>query len=184
MEDIQPIALAALSRATLQPQPDPITLAVQPQHVPQHAQHGLPQLGPQHAQHYPNPVNLAPPHPTDDSTAADAATSPVGAALVTQGTLIRLHALFSQQNDTKLRHLSFMLLSRLGGLPPTLYRPSEEPEPAGAQGQLLRLHCISPCMTLCSRLSKSSAKVICGLCLTWTSSCMSVCVQCLVASRC
>ena len=53
---------------------------------------------------------------------------------VAHETLVMVHALFSQQQDVKLRHLAFMLLSRLGGLPPTLYRPLEEPEAAGAQG--------------------------------------------------
>lgn len=135
MEDVQPIALAALSHTPSQSQPDPAAPAAQPQHA---LQHGLPQ----HAQHYPTPISLDQPQPTFDSSAATAATSSVVAAPVTHGTLVRLHALFSQQHDTKLRHLAFMLLSRLGGLPPTLYRPSEDPEPAGAQGTL-PLHSIN-----------------------------------------
>ena len=68
----------------------------------------------------------AQPAPTGDSAAA--------ASPVARETLVRVHALFSQQQDVKLRHLAFMLLSRLGGLPPTLYRPLEEPEAVGAQG--------------------------------------------------
>lgn len=92
MEDIQPIALSALSGHTpSRPHADPTT------------------------------------PPTSDSAPA--------AGPVAHETLVRVHALFSQQQDVKLRHLAFMLLSRLGGLPPTLYRPVEEnPEAAGAQG--------------------------------------------------
>ena len=75
-------------------------------------------------QAYPiTPAHMA---PSGDSAAA--------ASPVAHKTLVRLHALFSQQQDVKLRHLAFMLLSRLGGLPPTLYRPLEEPEAVGAQG--------------------------------------------------
>ena len=53
---------------------------------------------------------------------------------VSKRTLARIHALFKQHSDVRLRHLAFMLLARLGGMAPTLYVPNEEPEAANAQG--------------------------------------------------
>lgn len=49
--------------------------------------------------------------------------------------LQRVHALFTQHSDVRMRHLAFMLLARLGGRPPTLYVPHEELEAANAQGE-------------------------------------------------
>lgn len=78
------------------------------------------------------------PPPADPNPPAQLALTSHSAAPadpVTHATLVRLHDVFSQQYDVKLRHLAFMLLSRLGGLPPTLYRPQEEEsEAAGGQG--------------------------------------------------
>ena len=79
----------------------------------------------------------SPPPQSDPATPAQhplMGGSAAAAGPVAHETLVRVHAVFSQQQDVKLRHLAFMLLSRLGGLPPTLYRPLEEPEALGAQG--------------------------------------------------
>ena len=136
MEDIQPIVLTALGHTPPQPLPNPLTPAVQPKQ-------GFPQLGPpQHAQHGPSISHLDLQPGTEDLAAARSATAAARAAIsakdpVSNQTLVRLHALFSQQYDVKLRHFAFMLLSRLGSLPPTLYRPLEESELAGNQGALL-----------------------------------------------
>ncbi len=45
--------------------------------------------------------------------------------------LSRLHALLSAHGDVQLRHLAFMVLMRLGGLAPTLFREEEEFANAG-----------------------------------------------------
>lgn len=111
MEDLQPITLQALRDLSLSSPADPHSPPTQTQQLAQHAQHS------QHAS-----------HPSTGGTQ--------GAALggVTHETLLRVHAVFCQQHSVKLRHLAFMLLSRLGGLPPTLYRPLEEPDVVGPQG--------------------------------------------------
>jgi len=111
MEDLQPITLQALRSPSPAGPADSHSLPFQTQ---QHAQHA------QHAQ-----------HGTVPSTAV---RQDMAASQVEQDTLLRLHSVFSQQHSVKLRHLAFMLLSRLGGLPPTLYRPLEEPEVVGPQG--------------------------------------------------
>ncbi|DBA90183.1 TPA: hypothetical protein ACH3X1_003489 [Trebouxia sp. C0004] len=107
MEDLQPITLQALRSPSLASPADPHSPPFQTQQHAQHAQHG-----------------------TVPSTAE---RQDMAAGQVEQDTLLRLHSVFSQQHSVKLRHLAFMLLSRLGGLPPTLYRPLEEPEVVGPQ---------------------------------------------------
>ena len=84
--------------------------------------------------------NPSPPKPDHTTPAQQPPTGDSAAAAgpVALETLVRVHAVFSQQQDVRLRHLAFMLLSRLGGLPPTLYRPLEEPEALGAQGATTR----------------------------------------------
>ncbi len=116
MEDLQPIVLQALRTPTPINPSNPHSPPTQTQQFAQHAQHDLPPLTPAEGQ--------GPGHRPSTSAAEQ----------VTQETLLRVHSLFSQQHSMKLRHLAFMLLSRLGGLPPTLYRPLEEPEVAGPQG--------------------------------------------------
>ncbi len=111
MEDLQPITLQALRSQSPASPADPHSPPFQTQ---QHAQHA------QHAQH--------------GTVPATAERQDMAAGQVEQDTLLRLHNVFSQQHSVKLRHLAFMLLSRLGGLPPTLYRPLEEPEVVGPQG--------------------------------------------------
>ena len=108
MEDLQPITLQALRVLSLSSPADPHSPATQTQQLSQHAQ-----------------------HTSRPSTGEAQAVAP---GRVTQETLLRVHAVFCQQHSVKLRHLAFMLLSRLGGLPPTLYRPLEEPEVVGPQG--------------------------------------------------
>lgn len=105
MEDLQPITLQALRIPSPASPADPHSPPFQTQ---QHAQHG--------------------------TVPATAERQDMAAGQVEQDTLLRLHSAFSQQHSVKLRHLAFMLLSRLGGLPPTLYRPLEEPEVVGPQG--------------------------------------------------
>ncbi|KAL3144474.1 hypothetical protein ABBQ32_004214 [Trebouxia sp. C0010 RCD-2024] len=80
--------------------------------------------------HTPSPP---PPDPTTPAQLAPTSHTAVAASPATHATLVRVHAVFSQQHDVKLRHLAFMLLSQLGALPPTLHRPQEEPEAAGGQ---------------------------------------------------
>jgi len=111
MEDLQPITLKALRSQSPANPADPHSSPFQTQ---QHVQHA------QHAQH--------------GTVPAIAERQDMAAGQVEQDTLLRLHSVFSQQHSMKLRHLAFMLLSRLGGLPPTLYRPLEEPEVVGTQG--------------------------------------------------
>ena len=108
MEDLQPITLQALRSPSPASPAHPHSPPFQTQQHAQHAQHG-----------------------TVPSTAE---RQDMAAGQVEQDTLLRLHSVFSQQHNVKLRHLAFMLLSRLGGLPPTLYRPLEEPEVVGPQG--------------------------------------------------
>ncbi len=108
MEDLQPITLQALRSPSPTSPADPHSPPFQTQQHAQHAQHG--------------------------TVPATAQRQDIAAGKVEQGTLLRLHSVFSQQHSVKLRHLAFMLLSRLGALPPTLYRPLEEPEVVGPQG--------------------------------------------------
>ncbi|KAL0042600.1 hypothetical protein WJX79_004833 [Trebouxia sp. C0005] len=107
LEDLQPITLQALRNPSPASSADPHSPPFQ---IQQHAQH---------AQH----VTVPSPAERQDMAAGQ----------VEQDTLLRLHSVFCQQHSVKLRHLAFMLLSRLGGLPPTLYRPLEEPEVVGPQ---------------------------------------------------
>ena len=67
-----------------------------------------------------------------DSTTA----SGVATGQASKQTLLRLQSLFRQHACVQLRHLAFMLLARLGGIPPTLYMPVEEAEHASTQGEL------------------------------------------------
>ena len=125
MEDIQPIVLQTLRHIPKHHAATPNTSPFKTQHA-QHAQHDTSPLKP----------NLASAHGLPKAGKMQSSTSPAAIAAqdVSQETLLRVHSLFRQPHCVKMRHLAFMLLSRLGGLPPTLYRPMEEPEVAGTQG--------------------------------------------------
>ncbi|KAL0049504.1 hypothetical protein WJX82_003747 [Trebouxia sp. C0006] len=133
MEDLQPITLKALRSQSPANPADPHSSPFQTQQHVQHAQHA------QHAQH-----GTVPPI---------AERQDMAGGQVEQDTLLRLHSVFSQQHSMKLRHLAFMLLSRLGGLPPTLYRPLEEPEVVGTQepASSLQTHAIGGGLALSAK---------------------------------
>jgi hypothetical protein len=52
----------------------------------------------------------------------------VGASALALG---KLHRLFAAADDPRLRHLAFMVMMRLGGLAPTMFREEEDFGPAG-----------------------------------------------------
>ena len=64
--------------------------------------------------------------------------------------LSRLHALLSAHGDVQLRHLAFMVLMRLGGLAPTLFR--EEEEFANAGECTSKVPCNCPSAAFCSTI--------------------------------
>ena len=67
------------------------------------------------------------------------AASPPGSAVSTlfvptAESLKKLHVLLGDVTDPHARHRAFMILRRLGGLPPTLFRVMEEDEPSAGGG--------------------------------------------------
>lgn len=59
---------------------------------------------------------------------------PTPIARPTYATLRKLHALLEEVGEPHVRHRAFMLLRRLGALPPTLFRVTLEDEPSSGGG--------------------------------------------------
>jgi hypothetical protein len=62
-----------------------------------------------------------------------------GSYAVTPATLRGLHALLSEHSAPRIRHLAFMVIARLGGIPATLYRDEDDDMPQEPSGERLNL---------------------------------------------